>query len=153
MIDSQVAFLENRSQLKLVRSNFVVAGLNGDTQFESLNFKIFHKGSHTGRNGTEIMVFKLLVLRSLMTHQRTSGKQQVGACGIQTFVYQEIFLFPSQVSHYLFHARIEIMANIYRSLINGTQCLKQRSLIVERLTCISYKYCRDAKCIVYYENR
>ena len=61
VVDSEVALLVDRSQLKLVWRHFVMACLAGNTQFESLDFKVFHERLHTLRNGAEVMVVHLLV--------------------------------------------------------------------------------------------
>ena len=124
MVIGQITFFEDRSQLELVWSHFVVTGFYRDTQFESLNFEVFHKGSYAGRDSTEIVIFQLLVLGTVMSHQRTSCHEQVRACGIQTFVYQEIFLFPAQVGNYFLHFRIEVVTYVYGSFIYGTQCFQ-----------------------------
>ena len=131
MVDCQVTFFEDRSQLELVGGNLVVTCLDRNTQFQSLDFKILHECGYTWRYCTEVMVFQLLVLRSFMSHQCTACKQQVGTCGVKSFIDQEIFLFPSQVGNYLLNVSIEIMAYIYRSLVYGTQSLQQRSLVVK----------------------
>ena len=153
MVDCQVTFLEDRRQFELVRSHLVMTGLHRNTQFQCLNLQILHESGYTGRNGTEIMVFQLLVLGSFMPHQRTSGEQQVWTGGIQSFVYQEIFLFPSQISHHLLHIRVKIVTNIYSCLINRTQRLQQRSFVVQRFTGISDKYSRDTQRIIHNKDR
>ena len=133
----QVTFFKDRSQFELVGSYFVVAGLQWNTQFERFNFQLFHKFHDAGRNGTEVVIFQLLVLTAFVAHQRTTAKQQVGTGGIQTFVYQEVFLFPSQISVYFLYIRIEIVAYVDGGFIDGFQCFQQGSLIVQRFAGIS----------------
>ena len=131
VVDSQIALLEDRSQLELVGSHFVVTCLYGDTQFQRFDLQFLHEGCHTGRNGTEVMVFQLLVLGRVVSGQGASGHQQVGTGSIQTFVNQEIFLFPTQIGIYFLDVGVEVVAYLYGSLVNCTQCLQQRCLIVE----------------------
>ena len=38
---------------------------------------------------------------------------------LQSFVYEEVFLFPAQVSNYFFHFRVEVTAYVYSSFIYG----------------------------------
>ena len=45
----KVTFLEDRSQLELVGSYFVVAGLDRDSEFQRFDFQLLHKGCHTRR--------------------------------------------------------------------------------------------------------
>ena len=62
MIDGKVGLLKDRSKLKLVGGNLVVASLARNTKFECTNLKILHEGLNTIWNSTEIVVFHLLVL-------------------------------------------------------------------------------------------
>ena len=130
-----------------------MTGLNRDTQFESLDFQISHKCSHARRNSAEIVVLELLVLACFVTHKSAACEQQVGASGIQAFIYKEIFLFPTEISHHLGHFGVEIVAHFYSCLIHGMECLKQRSLIVEALAGVGDKHGRDAQSVVDHKHR
>ena len=72
MIVGQVTFFEDRSQFELVRSHFVVASLQRNTQFERFDFQFLHELKNARRNRTEVVIFQLLVLRAFMSHQSTS---------------------------------------------------------------------------------
>ena len=119
VVNSQVALLEDRSQLKLVGCHLVVTGLHGDSQLQRLYLKILHKGLHTIGDSTKVVVVHLLVLRTLVSHQRTTRHQQVRTCRVETLVHEEILLFPSQVHLHLGHIVIEILANILSGLVHG----------------------------------
>ena len=120
----KVAFLEDRSQLELVGSYLVVAGLDGDSEFQRFDFQLLHKGCHTRRDGAEVVVFELLVLGTIVSGQCAAGHQQVGAGGVKAFVNQEVFLFPAQVRHYFLYVRVEVAAYVYRRLVHCTQCFE-----------------------------
>ena len=66
VVHRQVALLEDGRQLKLVGRHLVVAGLQGDAQFQGLYLEVFHEGGHAGGDGAEVVVFELLVLRGLV---------------------------------------------------------------------------------------
>ena len=149
----QVAFLEDGSQLELVGSHFVVTGLDGDAEFQRFDFQFLHESGHTAGDGPEVVVFQLLVLGAVMAHQRASGHQQVGACGVQPFVNQKIFLLPAQIGNHFLYFRIEIVAYVDGSLVYGTQGFQQRCLVVQRLTGIGDENSRDAERVVYDECR
>ena len=149
----QVAFLEDRSQLELVGSHFVVTGLDGDAEFQRFDFQLLHESSHTAGDGPEVMVFQLLVLGAVMAHQRASGHQQVGAGGVQSFVNQKIFLLPAQVGNHFLYFRIEIAAYVDGCLVYGTQGFQQRCLVVQRFAGIGNENSRDAKGVVHDECR
>ena len=131
VVYGQVALLIDGGQLKLVGGNLVVTGLAGNAQLQRLYFEVFHEGGHTRRNGTEVVVFQLLVLGGLVSHQGASGQQQVRTCGVQAFVNQEVLLFPTQVRVNLLHVGVEVVTYVYRSLVYGTQRFQQRCLVVE----------------------
>ena len=79
------------------------------------------------------MVVHLLVLGRFVPHQCTSGHEQVGARGVESFVHQEIFLLPTQIGNDFFHVRIEVAAYVGGRFVYGMDGLFQGSLVVERL--------------------
>ena len=133
MVDSQVTLLENRSQLKLVGSYLIMARLDRDGQFKSLYFQVLHKSLHTVGDGTEIVVVHLLVLGTLVAHQRATRHQQVGTGRVKPLVHQEVLLFPTQVHLYLRHVVVEVLAHILGSLAYSMQRTEQGSLVVQSL--------------------
>ena len=62
MIVGEVGFLKDGSHLKLVGSNFVMPGFQGDAQLISRRLHIFHKCRDTGRDCSKVVVSKLLAL-------------------------------------------------------------------------------------------
>ena len=62
VVNGKVCLLEDWSKLKLVWRNLVVTSLARNAEFESANLKILHECLYSVRNGTEIVVFHLLVL-------------------------------------------------------------------------------------------
>ena len=80
VVNGKVALLKDRSNLKLVRCNFVVASLARNTKFKSTNLKVFHESLHTLRDGAEIVVFHLLVLSRIVTHKGATCKYEVRTC-------------------------------------------------------------------------
>ena len=62
MVNGKVSLLEYRSQLKLVWCYLVMTCLTRYAQLKSLYLQILHEGSHTLRDGTEVVVVHLLVL-------------------------------------------------------------------------------------------
>ena len=136
MVDGKVCLLEDRSQLKLVGRNLVVACLAGDAQFESLDFQILHESLYTLRDSTEVVVVHLLVLGRVVTHKCASGEHEVGTCRVQSFVNEEVLLLPTEVRDDLLHFRIEVVANLSGCNIHSMQRAQKRSLVVESLACV-----------------
>ncbi len=136
MVYRKVAFFVYRSQLKLVWRHLVVSRLAGYSQFEGTYFEVFHERLHPVRYRSEVVVVHLLVLSAFVAHQRPACKHQVGACRVQSLVYEKVLLFPSQVAANAFHLGVEIPANICRRHIDRVQRPEQRRLVVERLACI-----------------
>ena len=86
VIHCKVTFLIDRGEFELVRGDLVVPCLDRNTQLQSLNLQVLHKASDPCRDCTEVMVLELLVLRSLVSHQCTPRKQEVGPGGVESFI-------------------------------------------------------------------
>ena len=152
VIDGQISFLKDRSQLKLVGSNLVVASLNRNTQLQRFNLQLLHEGLNTFWDSTKVVVVHLLVLGRIVAHQGATSQQQVGTGCIKSFVYQEVLLLPTQVADYLLHLGVKVMANLGSSHIHSLQGAQQGSLVVKCLTTIRYKYGRNNQGIVHNED-
>ena len=134
VVNGKVGLLEDRRQLKLVRCYLVVASLARNAKLKSLNLQVFHESLNTLWDGSEVVVVHLLVLGRVVTHQGATSQHQVRACGIQTFIYQEVLLLPTEVGNDLLDIWVEIMANFCGSYVDSVQSTEQWSLVVERLT-------------------
>ena len=143
VVHCQVTFFVDWCKFKLVRSHLVVACLAGDAQFQSLDFQIAHKFCHALRDSPKIVVFHLLVFRTIVSHQRASREQKVRASGIKTLVYQKIFLFPTQIGGNFLHIIIEISANLQSRLVHCRKRFFERSFIVQRFTSITDEHGRN----------
>ena len=109
---------------------------------------LFHKGSHTGRDSTEIVVLQLLVLGTFMSHQRPFGETQVGTGGIECLVYQEIFLFPTKVGVYLLHFGMEEVAYCRGCPVYRREGFQQWCLVVECLPGVGDEDRRDTEGVI-----
>ena len=107
MIDGQIRLFENRGTLELIRGHLV--------------FQFFHESRNPCRDGTEILILQLLILRGRMPHQRTTTQFQIGTGIVQSLIHQKIFLFPSQRGNHSLHVFIEILANIHCSPVDHGQ--------------------------------
>ena len=143
VVHCQVTFFVDWCKFKLVRSHLIVTRLAGNAQFQGLDFQIAHKFCHALRNSPKIVVFHLLVFRTIVSHQRATGEQKVRASGIKTFVYQEIFLFPTQIGGNFLHIIIEISANFQSRLVHCCKRFFERSFIVQCFTCITDEHGRN----------
>ena len=153
MVYGKIALLIDRCQLKLVWCHLVMAGLARDAEFKCLDFKILHESLHALRDCSEIVVVHLLVLRRVVSHQGTACKHQVRASRIETLIYQEVLLLPSEIGLHLLHLRVKIVANLGSRLTQSMERAEQWSLVVQSLTGIRYKDGRDTEGIVDDEHR
>ena len=80
VVVGKVTVFEDRGQLKLVGSYFVMTGFGRNTEFVTLDFEFFHKCSDTWRDRAEIMILQLLVFGRRVPHQCPSCQAEVGAC-------------------------------------------------------------------------
>ena len=145
VVVGQVGLLVNRSQLELTGSHLVVARLDRNSQLQALVFEVLHKGHHTRRNRPEIVVFQLLVLGRLVSHERTPREHQVGTHGPEALVHEEIFLLPAQVGKDLLDILVEIAAHLRGGLVDGRQRAQQGHFVVERLARIGDEDGRDTE--------
>ena len=153
VVVGQVHIFEDRSQLELVRSRFVVAGLDRDTELVAFHFQFLHEVGYTRRDRTEVVVVQLLVLRRGVAHQGAAGDAEVRAGIVKGSIYQEVFLFPAQVGIYSLHFWHEHLAHFGSSLVDSSQCLEQWSLVVECLSGVRDKDGRDTQGLVDDEGR
>ena len=116
-------------------------------------FKVAHKGCHALGNASEIVVVHLLVLGRVVSHERAASQQEVGTSGIETFIYEEILLLPAEIARHLLHGRVEVVANLCCSHIDGFQGTQEGCFVVERLAAIRNEYCRDDERVVDDEDR
>ena len=100
LVDRLGGAAEDRSTLELVRSDLVVSGLEQDTEFVCLCLEILHESAHPRRDGSEIVVFKLLVLGRSMPDDSAVAEDKVRPCIVKGLVYKEIFLFKTEVDTY-----------------------------------------------------
>ena len=143
-----MGLLEDRCQFELVGGNLVMTCLAGNAQLQSLYLQLTHKGGYPLRDGTEVMVIHLLVLCRIVTHQRATRQQQVGTGSIEALVHEEILLFPAKVRRHFFYRRVEIVAHVRRSHVDGMEGTQQWSLVVECLTAIRYEDGGNTQCVV-----
>ena len=148
VINRQVAFLVDRCQLKLVWCNLIMACLARYGQLKCLYLQILHKCLYTIRNCTKVMVIHLLILGTLMSHQSPASQHQIRTCRIESFIYQKVLLFPTEVYLNLGNIIIEQTANICCRLIYCMKCSQKWCFVVQSFACIGNKNCRDTECVV-----
>ena len=153
MVYGKVGLLKDGSQFKLVGGNLVVTGLARHAEFKGLNLQVTHESGNALWYGAEVVVVHLLVLGGVVSHQCAACQQQVGACGIKTFVNKEILLLPTKVARHFLHAGVEVMAYFCGCYVHGMEGSQQWCLVVERLTAVTNEYGRDAERVVDDEDR
>ena len=107
-----------------------------DAEPVAFYLKIEHESFNAGGYGAEIMVFELLVLGAFMSHKCAAGHHQVGTGAVESFVDEEVFLFPTEIRIDMFYLRIEILCYRCSRFVYGVERFKKRSLVVERFACI-----------------
>ena len=148
MVYGKVGFFEDGGQFKLIGGHLVVARFAGDAQFEGLYLEVFHEGLHAFGDGSEVVVVHLLVFGRIVPHERPTGQHQVGTSEVETFVNQEVFLFPTQIAGDFFHLRVEISCYGGCGGVHSLQRPEERGFIVERFARVGNEDGGDAKCVV-----
>ena len=113
-----------------------MACLAWDSQFQRLNLQFSHKSSNALGDGTKVVVVHLLVLGRVVTHKSAPCQQQVWAGRVESFVNEEVLLFPAKVACYLLYSRVEVLANLCGGYVDCMEGTQQRSLVIEGFTSI-----------------
>ncbi len=153
MVVCQVALLEYRRQLELVGRYLVVAGVGRDSEAVAFQLQVKHESFYAGGDGAEIMVFELLVLGALVTHEGAAGHHEVGTGGIQGLVDEEVFLFPTEEAVDVVDLLVEVSRDAGSGLVDRVQGAEERGLEVERFTGIGDEDGRDTEGFVEDEHR
>ena len=117
MVHCDIDFLKLWSTFELVRSHFIMPGLDRNAQSVGRIFKILHKGLHPLRNCSPIVVFELLVLGCRVAHKSPSGLNEVRAGVVKCLVHKEIFLLPTEGRENFGDILVEKLADIHSSLV------------------------------------
>jgi hypothetical protein len=96
VVNSKGSLLEDRGALELLRSDLVVAGLDGDTKTEELELSLGHGGHNLGRNTSKVVIVHLLVLGREVTDQGAASVLQVRAERVEGAIDQEVLLLCSE---------------------------------------------------------
>ncbi len=99
VVAGEVARLEGGSDFVLAGGHFVVARLHRYAQAVELAFHIGHEAEHAARNDAVVLVFEFLPLGRTRAEEGAACDEQVGPCGNEGAVDEEIFLFKAAVGH------------------------------------------------------
>ncbi len=97
VVVGEVGFLEYGGKFELIGGNLVVARLGGNAEAVTFDLEVEHESFDARRDGSEVVVLKLLVLGRFVAHEGASGHHQVGTCAVERLIDQKIFLFPSEI--------------------------------------------------------
>src|SRR5690606_1057544 len=95
VIHCNINFFIYRSTLKLSGRHLMVTGTPRKAQQVCLEFKIMHESKNTLRNGTPVMIFKLLAFGRGVTKKCAAVLLQFVADVIPGSINEKIFLFPA----------------------------------------------------------
>ncbi|OQC22871.1 MAG: hypothetical protein BWX70_02998 [Verrucomicrobia bacterium ADurb.Bin070] len=135
VIGRQVRGLENRCDFVLRGRDFVVTGLDRDTQLIQFRVDLRHEGQDTRRNGAEILVLQFLSLGRPRSEQRAPRAQQIRTRVIEAAINQEILLLRTRRCGD--HAGIFVPQEPQHALrlaVDGLHRTQQRHLLVQGLT-------------------
>ena len=146
VVAGEVEFLEQRGDFILCRSDFVVAGFRRDAESPESLFNIGHEGEDAMSDGTEVVVFKLLVLRRRSAEQGASGLHEVGTCEVEVLVDQEVLLFGAECDfRHMFAGFAEAADHAFDSLCKSRRGFQQRGLLVKGFAGVGAERSRDAE--------
>src|SRR5690554_4253926 len=79
VVHGEICFLKNGGELKLVRSNLIMAGLYRNSKQHTFLFQMSHKIKYSTRNRAKIMIVQLLPFGGRMAKKRSSRQGYVGS--------------------------------------------------------------------------
>ena len=135
----------DRSHFVLGRSDFVVAGLDRDTEFEALALGFHHAGEHAIRDGAEVLVFELLTLGRLGAEEGTTAGVEVGTEMEEAGVDQEVLLLRAARSGDVAVLLAEEREDAGGGLVDGSHRAEERGLLVEGFALPGHEGGRDAE--------
>ncbi len=100
MIRGQIGVFEQRSELVLRRSHFVVASFCGHAQLEHLLLGIQHEVEHAVGDHAEVVILEFLPFGRLGAVQRAAASHQVRTGKIEIAVDQEVLLLGAARRHH-----------------------------------------------------
>ena len=89
---------EDRCQLVLCRSNFVMLCLSKYTQLPEFFIEILHVSGYSRLDGSEVMIFELLALRCFCSEKCSSCINKIFSLIIELYRNEEVFLLRSYCS-------------------------------------------------------
>ena len=98
VINGNTGFFEDGGNFELLRSDFIVTSLDGNTKLPKFKFSLRNGSQNVRRHGSKVMIFQLLMLRRNSTEQSTTSHAQVRTQSKVITINQEEFLFSSQGS-------------------------------------------------------
>ena len=149
MVRGYVGSCEDRCQLVLCRSNFVMLGFSKYAQLPQLIVQILHEGKNSLFDNAEVVVVQLLPTRRFRTEKGSAGVNQVFTFFPHFFIYEEIFLFRtnSTVDADGINAeQLQQLAGCFAGCIHGTQ---QRSLFIQHFAGVGAEGCRNAQAVIF----
>ena len=152
VVGSDVGGREDRRQLMLTRSNFVMLGLGVDAQLPELLVQFFHEGLDPRLDGAEVMVVKLLALGRFGAEKRPAGIDQVLPFQVHVPVHQEVLLLGTHVGDHPLDIRVaEELQDPHGLLVQGFHTPQQRGFLIQRLTAVGAESSRDAERLLFDE--
>jgi len=128
MVDGYTYLFENGGALVLRGGDLVVAGAEGNTELIGFGFEIAHECIDAFGDAAEIKIFELLALGRSVTEDGATAHDEIGTGIEQTFVNNEVFLLPTEGCGNLADVLVEVMANLYGSLVEGGQAFNSGAL-------------------------
>jgi len=146
VVGREVAGLIDRSEFVLGRGHFVVAGLDGDAEFEEFALTFHHVSENALGDHTEVLVFEFLALRGFRAEERAACVEQVGTCVEEVAVDEEIFLLGSRGAGDVGDLFVAEEAQDALGLcVEGLHGAEQRGLVVKHFPGPGDERGRDAK--------
>ncbi len=92
VVNSDICRGENRRQLVLRGSNFVMLCFRQNAELPKLCVQLIHKCRYAGLDGSKVLILKLLTFWRLVAEQSAAGIDEVFSRLVHSFIDEEVFL-------------------------------------------------------------
>ena len=145
VVIGKVHVFKDRRHLKLVGCHLIMTRTHGYARLKGFILQFAHECEYTRRNSAKVMVFQLLALGAVVSHQRTTCQHQIRTCIVQCLVHQKILLFPTKIGMHVLNLFVKVRTNFARRMTESGGRADKRCLVVQGFASICDEHGRYAK--------
>ena len=146
VISSDVSCCEDRCELVLCGSNFVMLCSSKDSELPEFFVQVLHESLYAGLDNAEVMIFHLLALRRKCSEKCSACVNEILSLIVHLLVDEEVFLLRSDCCSDGSNVVLsEDLHDTQSLLVDGFHRTEQRCLLIECFSVVRAESCRNAE--------